>query len=58
MGKPIPDDKMEAITSPGRTERVNRAKFEAMWEALLAVPPDTSLGLRRPEAKGIIRHAP
>ncbi len=50
------DDKIEIenFTSPGRTERVNRAKYEAMREALLAVLPDTSPGLKVPEAKSAL----
>ncbi len=31
----------EKFTFPGRTERVNRAKYEAMRDALPAVLPDT-----------------
>ncbi len=52
----MPDDKIEIenFTSPGRTERVNRAKYEAMREALLAVLPDKSPGLKVPEAKAAL----
>lgn len=58
--KLMSDDKIEIenVTSPGRTERVNRAKYDAMRDALLAVLPDTAPGLKVPEAKGIIKRAP
>ena len=45
---------IENISSPGRTERVNRAKYEAMRDALLAVLPDTAPGLMVPEAKAAL----
>lgn len=47
------DDRIEIenVTSPGRTERVNRAKYEAMRDALLAILPDTVPGLKVPDAK-------
>jgi len=45
---------IENISSPGRTERVNRAKYEAMRDALLAVLPDTAPGLKVPEAKAAL----
>ncbi len=49
----MPEEKIEIenVTSPGRTERVNRAKYEAMRDALLAVLPATAPGLKVPEAK-------
>ena len=49
----MPDDKIEIenVTSPGRTERVNRAKYEAMRDALLAVLPQAPPGLKVPDAK-------
>jgi hypothetical protein len=52
----MPDDKIEIenFTSPGRTERVNRAKYEAMRDALLAVLPDAAPGLTVPEAKAAL----
>jgi hypothetical protein len=40
---------IENVTSPGSTERVNRAKYEAMRDALLAVLPATAPGLKVPE---------
>jgi hypothetical protein len=54
--KPMTDDKIEIenFTSPGRTERVNHAKYEAMREALLAVLPDVSPGLKVPDAKAAL----
>jgi hypothetical protein len=42
---------VENINTPGRTERVNRAKYEAMREALLAVLPIESPGITAAEAK-------
>ena len=50
------DEKIEIenFTSPGRTERVNRAKYEAMRDALLAVLPDGPPGLKVPDAKAAL----
>jgi len=50
---PDTDDKItiESITSPHRTQRVNRAKYTAMREALMAILPDESPGLTVTEAK-------
>ena len=42
---------IESITTPGRTERVDRAKYEAMRVALLSVLPEEPPGLKVPEAK-------
>lgn len=41
-----PDEKIEIrnVNTPGRTERVNRAKYDAMRAALLAVLPDRAPG--------------
>jgi hypothetical protein len=53
------DDRIiiESITSPHHTERVNRAKYMAMREALMAVLPDDPLGLTVAEAKeALLRH--
>jgi len=49
----MPDDKIEieSITTPGRTERVDRSKYTAMRTALLAVLPDEVPGLTVAEAK-------
>jgi hypothetical protein len=52
----MPDDKIEIenFISPGRTERVNRAKYQAMRDALMAVLPDTAPGLKVPDAKAAL----
>lgn len=52
----MPEEKIEIenFTSPGRTARVNRAKYEAMRDALLAVLPDTAPGLKVPDAKAAL----
>lgn len=52
----MPDDKIEienAVT-PGRTHRVDRTKYMAMREALLAVLPDEAPGLTVPAAKAAL----
>ena len=43
---PAEQDKIEIenVVSPGRTVRVDRAKYEAMRDALLAVLPRSSPG--------------
>ena len=48
-----PDTKIEVENpnSPGRVERVDRAKYEAMREALLPVLPDAPPGMKVSEAK-------
>ena len=50
------DDKIEIenFTSPGRTYRVDRAKFEAMRDALLKVLPAEEPGLTVAEAKSAL----
>ena len=50
---PDTDDKItiESITSPHHTERVNRAKYMAMREALMAILTDDPPGLTVAEAK-------
>lgn len=47
------DDKIEIenINTPGRTARVNRAKYDAMRAALLQVLPQGAPGLTAAEAK-------
>jgi hypothetical protein len=52
----MPDDKIEIenVNSPGRTERVNCAKYEAMRKALLAILPDAAPGLKVSEAKAAL----
>ena len=42
---------IENFTSPGRTYRVNRAKFEAMRSALLTILPEGAPGILFDEAK-------
>lgn len=42
---------IENVNKPGYTERVDRAKYEAMKKALLSVLPNTSPGLTAAEAK-------
>jgi hypothetical protein len=50
---PKPDDRIEIqnFTSPGHVQRVDRAKYEAMREALLQVLPVGAPGLTVAEAK-------
>lgn len=50
------DDKIviESITSPGRIERVNRAKYMAMRDALIPVLPTEPPGITVAEAKGAL----
>ena len=50
---PEPSDKIEvlSVTSPGHVMRLDRARFEAMRDALLAVLPDQAPGLTVAEAK-------
>lgn len=52
----MPEDKIEieSITTPGRIKRVDRAKYSAMREALLAVLPDKEPGLTVTDAKGAL----
>lgn len=53
------DDKItiQSITSPGHTERVNRAKYLAMREALMAILPADPPGITVAEAKeGLVPH--
>jgi len=49
----MPDDKIEigSIIRPGRVQRVDRTKYTAMREALLAVLPDGAPGIDIPRAK-------
>lgn len=53
---PAETDKIEveSITTPGRIVRLDRAKFEAMRAALLAVLPDAAPGLSVAEAKAAL----
>lgn len=45
---------IESITSPGRTERVNRAKYFAMRDALIPVLPLKPPGMTVAEAKAAL----
>lgn len=49
----MPDSKIEIenVNIPGKTERVDRAKYAAMREALLAVLPGEAPGLTVADAK-------
>ncbi|MDX8500641.1 hypothetical protein RFM99_19745 [Mesorhizobium sp. VK4C] len=49
----MPDKKIEIenVNKPGRIERVDRAKYTAMREALLDVLPDETPGIKVPQAK-------
>jgi hypothetical protein len=53
---PEADDKItiQSVTSPGHVQRVDRAKYTAMCEALLAVLPKTSPGYTVAEAKAAL----
>lgn len=53
---PDADDKIavENIITPSRTERVNRAKYEAMRMALLKILPATPPGLKVADAKAAL----
>lgn len=56
---PDTDDKItiESITSPHHTERVNRARYMAMREALMAALPTGAPGLTVAEAKdALLKH--
>lgn len=45
------DETIEVLTREGKPWRVNKAKFEDMKQALMAVLPDTPPGLKVAEAK-------
>ena len=45
---------IESITAPGRTEWVDRAKYEAMRDALLPVLPEEPPGLTVAKAKAAL----
>jgi len=45
---------IESITSPGRTERVNKAKYMAMRAAFLPVLPTEAPGMTVAEAKAAL----
>lgn len=46
---------IENINKPGYTERVDKAKYDAMRNALLSVLPATSPGLTAAEAKEALK---
>ncbi|RDZ28437.1 DUF6958 family protein [Lysobacter silvisoli] len=52
----MPEDKIEIqnVNTPGRTERVDRAKYTAMREALLAVLPSKAPGMTVADAKAAL----
>lgn len=55
------DDKIviENVNIPGRTERVDRAKYMAMREALLAILPAKAPGLKVADAlEALLPHLP
>lgn len=54
MAKPDDRIEIENFTSPGRSYRVDRAKYEAMRGALLTVLPDKAPGLSVAEAKAAL----
>lgn len=50
---------IESISSPHRTTRVNRAKYEAMRDSLLRVLPQSPPGLKVAQAKAaLLPHLP
>jgi hypothetical protein len=53
---PKPDDRVEVenVSSPGHVVRLDRAKYEAMRDALLAVLPSVAPGLTVAEAKAAL----
>ncbi|WP_437509219.1 DUF6958 family protein [Sorangium sp. So ce1099] len=54
MVKSLDKIEIENVLSPGRTARVDRAKYTAMREALLGVLPVTQPGLTVAEAKAAL----
>ena len=52
----MPDEKIEIenATSPGRTTRVDRAKYEAMRAALMPILPTEPPGLKVADAKAAL----
>lgn len=45
---------IESVTSPGHTQRVDRARYTAMRDALVAVLPVEPLGITVVEAKAAL----
>lgn len=54
MSKDDAKIEIENVNTPGRTERVDRAKYEAMRDALLAVLPTEAPGMTVAEAKAAL----
>ncbi len=54
MAKPDDRIEIENFTSPGHVQRVDRAKYEAMRDALLKVLPDRAPGLTVADAKAAL----
>ncbi len=54
MAKPDAKIEIENVASPGKTYRVDRARYLAMREALLAVLPVGPPGVAVPEAKAAL----
>ncbi|WP_449254885.1 DUF6958 family protein [Bosea sp. (in: a-proteobacteria)] len=55
------DDKIEIgnVNTPGKAERVDRAKYLAMRKALLAILPEAGPGLKAADAKeALLPHLP
>jgi len=48
------DETMEVLTAAGKPWRVNRAKFEEMRRAIMAVLPDEAPGMTVAEVKAAI----
>lgn len=50
---------IQSVTSPGQTQRVNRAKYLAMRDALIAVLPEGPPGVTVAEARAaVVQHLP
>ncbi len=54
MAKPDDRIEIENFTSPGHVQRVDRAKYEAMRDALLKVLPGRAPGLSVADAKAAL----
>ncbi len=48
------DETMEVLTAEGKPWRVDKAKFEAMQAALMAVLPDSPPGMKVADAKAAL----
>ena len=50
---------IQSVTSPGQTQRVNRAKYLAMRDALIAMLPEGPPGVTVAEARAaVVQHLP